>query len=313
MQDDRRDYSHRIRLSELATLEGVCELTHFAPSGTPSGYLLIDIPHGATRRADYDAVAARMKGELPAQLDHFFSVNTDIGAPEAGAWLGETLSGKGVYVVLARCLIPRTFIDTNRIVVERASDGRLVGGMTPAVPGYINHPEDVAWLEMQHTSHARLVNRAYQIICGELGGLSLQLHSYAPKSVDISRTDAQIVEALHEAYLPEAYAKWPERPPVDFICTTPDGSFTAAPHLVAAAKQAFAEAGITAAENGTYHLHPISMGYLYAKQYPIQVLCVELNRGLLADPFVPFGVSPINPSKVAALAAPLAAALSPLL
>jgi hypothetical protein len=40
------------------------------------------------------------------------------------------------------------------------------------------------------------------------------------------------------------------------------------------------------------------------------VLCVELNRGLLASPFVPFGISPIDPVKVERLVAPLARTLA---
>jgi len=45
------------------------------------------------------------------------------------------------------------------------------------------------------------------------------------------------------------------------------------------------------------------------------VLCVELRRDLVADPFVPFAVSPIGAAKVARMVAPLVsvlgAALSP--
>ena len=61
----------------------------------------------------------------------------------------------------------------------------------------------------------------------EQNGLALQLHSFAPKSVAIEQTDANIVEALHQAYVPETYAKWPERPAVDLIAATQDGSFRA--------------------------------------------------------------------------------------
>ena len=36
---------------------------------------------------------------------------------------------------------------------------------------------------------------------------------------------------------------------------------------------------------------------------------MEINRDLLADPFVPFGESPISPDKVARMSAPVLAAL----
>ena len=46
------------------------------------------------------------------------------------------------------------------------------------------------------------------------------------------------------------------------------------------------------------------------RAYPDQVVCVELNRGLVADPFVPFGVSPISEAKVAKMVSPLGRVLA---
>lgn len=286
------------------TVEGVCEVSVFAPATASSKWLLIEVPHGATRKSDYDAVAARLKSTLLEQLEHFFFVNTDIGAPEGAAWLGRTLSGQGVNVVVTRCLIPRTFIDTNRVIAQ-TQQGVVVDGLTPAVPGYLDSPDDAQWLTAQHARYHQLVSAAYQEICRGADGLALQLHSYSPRSVSIEKTDGNIVTALHAAYVPEVYAKWPERPPVDLISALADGSFQAAPKLVAALLEAYAAEGIAAKENGTYHLHPVAMGYQYARAYPDQVLCVELNRGLVAEPFVPFGVSPISEAKVAKLVAPI--------
>ena len=50
------------------------------------------------------------------------------------------------------------------------------------------------------------------------------------------------------------------------------------------------------------------MGERFSRRFPGQVLCVELNRGLLARPFVPFAEMTIGPTRTARLAAPLAAA-----
>ena len=50
-------------------------------------------------------------------------------------------------------------------------------------------------------------------------------------------------DALHAAYVPEVYAKWPERPAVDVISALSDGSFRAAPQLVDALIKAYAEDG----------------------------------------------------------------------
>ena len=310
--------------STLSSVDGVCDIEVLRPlrqgSGQapqpPRGWLLIEVPHGATRKSDYDLLAARLKSTLPAQLDHFFFVNTDIGAPEGARSIANTLCAEGFAIVIARCLIPRTFIDTNRVVtkpvvsgVEGSARGQLIGGMTPAVPGYINDAGDAAMLTVMHGVYHAVVSAAYASVCGKANGLALQLHSFAPRSVSIEKTDERIVESLHAAYVPEVYAKWPERPPVDLISATQDGSFKSAPDLVTALQAAYLEAGIEAAENATYHLHPATMGLVYARAHVDQVLCVELNRGLISDPFVPFGVSPISEEKIRRLTSPIARVL----
>lgn len=293
---------------DAGVVDGVVEISVHRPAGAPRGWVLIEVPHGATRTSDYAALVKRLKSPLPTDLDHFFYVNTDIGAPEGAQFIGQTLSAQGIGVVVARCLIPRTFIDTNRLI-QKSEGGKLVGGMTPAVPGYIGDEGDAAMLTVMHSVYHGVVSSAYARICGGAKGLALQLHSFAPKSVNIEKTDAGIVDALHAAYVPEVYAKWPERPAVDLICATEDGAFRCDPAITAALVAEYAKAGIAAKENATYHLHPATMGLFYAKAHPGQVVCVELNRGLVADPFVPFGESPISAAKVERMAAPIARVL----
>lgn len=285
------------------SVEGVVEVT--VTRGASRKWLLVEVPHGATRKADYDAVFAKLEGPFPAQLEHFFFVNTDVGAPEGAAWLAKTLSAQGLNVVVARCLIPRTFIDTNRVVAP-AEGGAVKDGLTPGVAAYVTSKRDVAWLTEQHGRYHAVVTALYQEVCRKADGLALQLHSYSPRSVGIEKVDEKIVEALHAAYVPEVYATWPERPAVDLICETADGSFKAAPRLHDQLLAAYAEAGIEAKKNGTYHQHPVTMGYQYAFEYPQQVLCVELNRGLVCEPFVPFGVSPVSEEKVGRMVGPIA-------
>ena len=294
-------------LHDIRTIPGVCEVTFTAPRpGAPT--LLIELPHGATRTADYEALRSRLAGSLPDNLEAFFYVNTDIGTPESARWLVEALAGEGYGALVLRCLVPRTFIDCNRVVAGSVQ-GAVIDGLTPAVAAYIEVAEDRALLEGLHREYHALVERAYVAICGA-GGLALQLHSYAPRSVGIDRIDGEIVAALRRAYEPAVYATWPERPAVDIICAGTDGTMWAAPELVAAVRAAFAAIDVAAEENATYRLHPATMGYQYARAYPGQVLCVELNRGLVADPFVPFGESPIGPAKVERMSRPLASALS---
>ena len=288
-----------------ASVSGVCEITVHPPLGAAKGWLLVEVPHGATRPDDYFGLARRLSSALPAQLEHFFFVNTDIGAPEGAAWLGATLPADGIGVIVARCLFPRTFIDPNRVLTD-SRDGRVVDGITPGLAPYIDAPADRERLVGMHLAYHAVVSEAYAEVCTARGGLALQLHSFSPRSVGIETVDANIVTALHAAYAPDVYATWPERPQVDLICATADGSFQAAPQLSAALVAAYAKAGIDAKQNATYALHPSTMGYVYALRYPTQVMCVELNRGLVAAPFVPFGPSPIDPAKVELMVSPIA-------
>lgn len=296
------------KFEDIATTPGICEVSWYAPttgSGAPS--LLIEVPHGATRPADFHDLRARLTGALPDQLDHFFYVNTDIGAPECAVWLAEALAALGHGVLVLRCAVPRTFIDCNRVAAGAVA-GVMTDGMTPAVASYITEPADRALLESLHFRYHELVARAYTRVCGR-SGLGMQFHSYAPRSVGIDRVDGDIVAELHRAYEPELHATWPMRPEVDLICAAADDVFLAAPGLVAAVVANYAEIGVTATQNATYRLHPATMGYHYARAYPAQVLCIEVRRDLVADPFVPFGESPISPEKVARMSTPVLAAL----
>ena len=61
-----------------------------APDAPPS--LLIEIPHGATTAEHYLAARRRMRGDLPADLEQFFFVNTDAGAPECAERIARLLT-----------------------------------------------------------------------------------------------------------------------------------------------------------------------------------------------------------------------------
>jgi hypothetical protein len=294
---------------DIAGIDGVCDVAWFAPRGARPGAptLLIEIPHGATRLGDYVALQRRLVGTLPRDLEQFFFVNTDIGAPEAGEHVAAALAAGGFGVLVLRCLIPRTFIDCNR-VVHSGPPGAMIDGLTPAVAGYVTEEADHALLEGLHAKYHELVAQAYARVCGR-GGLGLQLHSYAPRSIEVSVVDANIVAALREAYEPAVYAKWRQRPAIDIICAATDGTLLADGTLVATLREQYAKIGVAATENATYRLHPATMGHHYAAAYPGQVLCLEINRGLLAEPFMAFEASPIAPDKVRFIATPLIAAL----
>jgi hypothetical protein len=288
----------------VQSIPDVCEVLRAGPADRPAD-LLIELPHGATRRAHFDSLRGRLRGKLPDDLVEFFFVNTDAGAPECAAEIARGLAARGAAVLVLRCLIPRTLIDCNRIVEERQTTGQ----MTPGIAEYVRDEHDVRELVRLHGLYQEASRRAYDAVCGS-GGLALALHTYAPRSVQVDRFDEGIVRALRAAYEPAAYERWPRRPDVDAITEDLDGRFLAPPAIVDALEREYRAIGIAVARNATYRLHPESMGHVRAVEHPGRVLCVEINRALLAEPFAPFEEMRIGREPVRRMAAPAAAALA---
>jgi hypothetical protein len=288
------------------SIEGVCEVFRFGEDGPAD--LLIELPHGATERVHYDAVAARLASPLPARLEQFFHVNTDFGVPELAREVAARLTGparkasvKGVVVV--RALVPRTFIDFNRVIGEGAQTG-----MTPGLQPYVTAPADRDLLLSLYQQYHVTVARLYRETCGA-GGVALTLHSYSPRSVEVE-VDADIVTALRAAYRPAVYGSWALRPAVDFITRDGEGQDLSPPGLAAQLQAAYTALGLDAGENTAYHLHAASMGFRYSAAHPGQVLCAEFRRDLLGAPWRPFAPSRVGPRKIGRLAGPLAEALA---
>jgi hypothetical protein len=298
----------------IRSIPDVCHVDHLIHGDTPEDAapdLLIELPHGATRTADFERVRRRLISDLPEDLSAFFYVNTDVGsyecALEVASSLLEDTQGPSAFgkVLILRSLIPRTFVDCNR-VIEPTAGAR--GEMTPAFPDYVSAPEDRELLVRRHAAYQAVAREAYESTCGT-GGMGLQIHTYAPRSVGIDRIDANIVDALRRAYEPAVFETWERRPDVDVISEASDGTLLAPPKLVDALKRAYAVIGVDVRENATYRLHPETMGYRHSKRFAGTVLCVELSRALLADPFSPFEEMRIGPQKVRRMARPIAQAL----
>lgn len=295
---------------ELRSIAGVCEVVALAAPAARSGAvpdLLVEVPHGATTQEHFDALRRRMRSDLPADLSEFFFVNTDVGAPEcaletARLFVGSSAAPRKALVL--RGLLPRTFVDCNRILGSTPDSG---AGLTPAIPAYVTAGEDVRLLEDLYGSYQRLVGEAYEQVCGS-GGLALILHSYAPRSVGIEHIDRSIVDQLHDAYSPGRYEAWPLRPAVDIISEDEEGACLAPRPLVEAIKESYARIGIRPAENATYRLHRETTGHRHSARHSGRVLCMEISRDLLADPFDPFSEMRIGEAKVQSMSAPLAAA-----
>jgi hypothetical protein len=293
------------------SIPGVCDVTEVRGArarGAPD--LLLEVPHGATRARDYDELRRELVGDFPADLQAFFFVNTDVGAPELALRVAELVvaADPARSCLVVRSLIPRTFVDCNRDIdpttLARAS---AAGEMTAGLHAWVQDPRDRRLLLERYGAYRELATRAYDSVCGN-GGRALMVHSYAPRSVDVA-VDDRIVESLRAAYAPERVESWPLRASVDLIVDTPDGERLADPDLTANAQREFTSAGFDVAVNGAYALHPVSLAHVFARAYPQRTLCLELRRDLLLRAFTPFAEMDADATKIERVAAPLARAV----
>lgn len=299
-------------MDELASIEGVAHVETIAgrdadPDAPPA--LLVEVPHGADRRAHYDALRARMEGALPDDLHVFFHVNTDVGAWSYGRRVAERVvaARPDRSALLVRCLIPRTFVDANRL--EDAGDDLAKGGMTAGVAPYVTDPRDVALLLGLHRAYVRLCERGYARVCGA-GGLALSPHTYGPRTMGIARIDEGIVHALRAAHEPEAWASWPVRPEIDLITKDADGARHAPEGIVEELLAGYRALGIEAVEGGTYTLHPATQTHRWSIEYPGRVIGLEVRRDLLVERYTPFEEMIATDDRVDRIAGPLAAAIA---
>ncbi len=295
---------------EPHSIPEICEVSRIGGKGRMPADFLLEVPHGATTLDHFTTVRNRLRSELPDRLEDFYFVNTDVGAPECAHKIAELIvegsRSPATGVLVVRSLVPRTFIDCNR-AAEVATDDFRRSKLTPALPEYIVDPVDAGELQRLYDRYQSVAQAAYDEVCGG-GGVALTLHTYAPKSVGIHTVDATIVRRLHEAYRPPLYDTWDDRPDVDLINRSVDGANLAPEVLVSRLQENFKQIGIEATESRTYQLHPATMAYRQSLRYPQQVLCLEISRGLLADPFTPFRPMRIAPAAVERLSAPIAEA-----
>lgn len=294
-----------------ASIPGVADVTlvrgsQAAPGTAPR--LLIDVPHGATARADFTDLAALLDGPHPDGLIDFFFVNTDSGAPELALALAErhVEAHPRDTALVVRCRIPRTFIDCNRVIdasPELYKEGRVAPGLMP----WVTSDRDKALLVARYEAYIALVQAARDALPPE--GAMLLMHTYAPRTVGVE-VDHDIVTNLHRAYSPELASTWPERPELDVIGRSLDGTLLAPAHVIDALERELLTDGLRLGDSATYPLHPSTMGYHHAVALPERCLCLEVRRDLFADRFVPFAEATPEPERVTALAAPIARALA---
>lgn len=296
---------------QLTSIDSVAHVeTLNGPDADPSAPydLLIEVPHGADERAHYDALASRMKSALPADLQVFFHVNTDIGAWDYGRRAAELVlaSHSTARALLVRCLVPRTFVDTNRELVAR--DDLARGGLTGAMPPYITDPSDHALLNAMHTEYVNLIDAAYEAVCGG-HGMALSPHTYGPYLLPIERIDEHIVEALRAAHAPAILPTLKVRAEIDLLTDTKDGARLADPTLTEAIAENLTGAGFEVARNASYCLLPGSQTHRQSVRYPGRVFCLEARRDLLVETYAPLDAMRVDPNEIERLAAPIATAM----
>lgn len=278
------------------------------PDASVAPALLVEVPHGADRHLHYEALRRRLRGPLPDRLERFFFANTDVGAWQYGCRVAELFVAErpDKRALVVRCLVPRTFIDTNRLV--DAADELGKGGLTPGMAPYITDADDRALLADMHAIYTDLATRAFAHVCGN-GGIGLIPHTYGPRTMGIDAVDKRIVERLEQAAKPGVWQSWPLRAEVDLLTRDGDGVRHVPDGLVDALIDGFAAVDVTAVECGTFNLHPATQGFRHTVAWPGRVLCMEVRRDLLVERFSLFEELSVDAAAVERIAAPIAAVL----
>ena len=268
----------------------------------------MEVPHGADRRAHYDALRARMVGALPPQLELFFHANTDMGAWQLGRRVAERLVAARAQLsaLVVRCLIPRTFIDTNRL--EDAPERLAEGGLTAGIPPYVRDETDRALLRGLHRRYVELIEAAYEGVCGA-GGFALSPHTYGPRSMGIPTIDDEIAARLRDAYAPGTWEGWPLRAEVDLLTRDAERRCHAPAGMEEALIAGYARVGLEAQVCSTYVLAPQTQTWRWVERYAERMLCLEVRRDLLVDAFDLFAELTPSDALVERAATPLVEAI----
>ncbi len=292
---------------EVTVHPGIAHVERVRGAGSHErgGALLVEVPHGADERAHYDALRARLFGEFPEDLHEFFHSNTDVGAWQYGRRVAELLVERrpSLSVTLIRSLIPRTFIDCNRV-----EDAIAAGAITAAIPPYVRSAEDVALLRSLHRAYVAIAEAAYRETC-EAGGFALSPHTYGRYELPIEAIDDRIVERLRACHAPDVLATLSVRPEIDLLTRRIDGSRWAPAALVDDLLATLGASGFASSEGEVYQLAPSTQGARWAERYPTQVLVLEVRRDLLVERYEPLGPMRVDDALVTRVASPLADAI----
>ncbi len=295
------------------SLQDVCDVQVIRGAGAdPDAVpdILLETPHGATADVDFHTLRTRLSGSYDEDLLAFFRVNTDIGSPELADRIAAHVvaAAPTMSVVHVRCRVPRTFVDCNRILGEEKALERSGSVLSPGLPPYVLDPTDRALLTDLHRRYLEVVLTAAAAVCARPGGRAIQVHTYAPRSVDV-RVDAAICANLRAAYAPDIVDRWPIRPEIDLIDRDAAGQVLADARLADQTARELATAGLAVVRGDTYHLHPVTVAHALASAHPQKTLCFEVRRDLLVRAFIPFEAMEVDGGAVDRIAAPIARAV----
>lgn len=283
--------------------------------------VFLEIPHGATTAAHLEAIKT-LGAEAPEDWDTVYWCTTDQGAPEVASaaakllvdpsWAMEALgeraaedaAKRGVCVV--RGLIPRHFIDLNRLWIDEQEAKQA--NLTPIVPPFLkSQPKVGGQLRALYREYHSVINAQYERTC-QAGGQTMQVHTYSPRSV--SAPNGVSGQVLREAWSDAKRESWPLRPAGQLITGRADEPALSDARLSALMVEEFAKADFELSINDPFSFHPVTTLDALGHRWPGQVMAIELGRERLAERYDPLGPWTPSPTVVAACAHAMAKAIA---
>lgn len=270
--------------------------------------IFLEIPHGATTQAHLDAIKT-IGAQAPEDWDTFYWCSTDQGAPEVAleaarrlvdeAWLAERLGDRAAQqaaarrVVVIRGLIPRHYIDLNRLWIDE--DEAKKTGLTPIIPSFLkDQPEPGTKLRALYRAYHEAINAQYQQTC-QAQGQAMQVHTYSPRSV--SAPGGVTGALLRDAWSDAKRETWPLRPPGQLITGRADEPPLSDAQLTAMMLARFEQAQLKLSVNDPFSFHPVTTLDALGHRWPGQIMAIELGRDQLTSSYDPLG--PWTPSQEA--------------
>lgn len=295
----------------------------FGPEATPEtiATVFLEIPHGATTAAHLEAIKT-LGADTPEDWDTVYWCTTDQGAPEVAQaaadllvdpdWAREALGEQAAAQAAARAvcvvrgLIPRHFIDLNRLWIDEQEAKQA--NLTPIVPPFLKtQPQVGSKLRALYREYHSVINAQYELTC-QAGGQAMQVHTYSPRSV--SAPGGVSGQVLREAWSDAKRESWPLRPAGQLITGRADEPALSDERLTALMVEEFGRVDFALSINDPFSFHPVTTLDALGHRWPGQVMAIELGRERLAERYDPLGPWTPSPAVVSACAQAMAKAIA---